>query len=520
MTTPSVDPPSTGVARRLHPLSWIFALTAYVPGLILPGVALLATSRTWASIDVFLIPAAAVVVLRAFVHQLSVRYELHDTELVVRRNLVIHRSERHIPFGRIHNLTTSASPIHRWLGVVEVVVETAGSTEPEATLRVLSLEALAELRSRVASSAPDPAATAAITDASARAAERTVLFAMDLRQLVLWGVLNNRGLVIAGALAGLAWEVTTSLQGGQPWDPRTWTAPWSMVRVRGLELFTAATHQSPLTIVLVVVAALVVLKILSAAWALATLHGFRVERSEKSLTVEHGLFPRTSTAIPFARIQRIVVHDRPLLRLTGHVEVLLDIAGGAPGEGNKQPVWLAPLVAREALPGLLAGVGLSIAPDDAPWTPLHRHAPRRARTRMLIALAILSALASPVAGWRFAGLGFVVLAPFAIMLATRQSRAIHYAAAATQVWLWQGWQWRTLQLTWVDRVQVIAVRESPFDRRHGMASVVVDTAAGGGLGARMSIPFLDAATAQALARRLAVAAGAAHETARGVRASM
>ncbi len=62
--------------------------------------------------------------------------------------------------------------------------------------------------------------------------------------------------------------------------------------------------QSPLTWVLIVIAALVVLKVFSIVWAVLTLHGFRVERARTSLNVTHGLLTRASTVIPLHRIQQ------------------------------------------------------------------------------------------------------------------------------------------------------------------------------------------------------------------------
>jgi putative membrane protein len=504
-TTSSSDrAQATSGERRLHALSWLFDLTTHLSGLLLPAVALLVTAR-WTNIDILLIPAAIVVIAHSLVRQVSLRYEVTDTELVVRRNLIVHRSERHIPLARVHNLKTSATPVHRWLGVVEVAVETASGAEPEATLRVLSDDALAELRARVAASV-DARTVAPGAASEPPAAAIPPIVSMDPRALVVWGLLNSRGLIIVGALAGVAWEISTSLQGNLPWDPRSWKGSYELARARGRDIFEIATLQSPLTIVLLLVAAFVLLKVLSITWALIWLHGFRVTRSASSLTVEHGLIPRISTVIPFSRIQRVIVRERPLLRLTGHVEVELMIVGGSAEQGRKEPVWLAPLLSREQLPSLLADIGVTEAPVAAPWQPLHPRAGRRMRMQMLIFLAVLSLVAWPIVGWRVALGIFSVLAPPGLLSATFQARAMRYAVTATHVLVQRGWLRRTLHLTWVDRVQVVALGASPFDRRHGMASVVVDTAVGGGADTGMQIPFLDAQVARAVAGQLATRA--------------
>ena len=65
-----------------------------------------------------------------------------------------------------------------------------------------------------------------------------------------------------------------------------------------------------------------------------------------------------------------------------------------------------------------------------------------------------------------------------------------------------GWLWRHITIARFSKIQVVSRRESPFDRRLGMASVTVDTAAAGAGGHALAIPFLAAATASELAATL------------------
>ena len=56
-------------------------------------------------------------------------------------------------------------------------------------------------------------------------------------------------------------------------------------------------------------------------------------------------------------------------------------------------------------------------------------------------------------------------------------------------------------------MQVLALRESPFDRRHEMASVRVDTAGAGRTGHRLELRYLGFEAARAVHERLAHEAG-------------
>jgi membrane protein YdbS with pleckstrin-like domain len=66
-----------------------------------------------------------------------------------------------------------------------------------------------------------------------------------------------------------------------------------------------------------------------------------------------------------------------------------------------------------------------------------------------------------------------------------------------------GWLWRYTTVAPLGKIQVVAVHESPFDRRLRMAGVLVDTAGAGGESHRVRIPYLSRDTADRLAAGLA-----------------
>jgi membrane protein YdbS with pleckstrin-like domain len=67
-----------------------------------------------------------------------------------------------------------------------------------------------------------------------------------------------------------------------------------------------------------------------------------------------------------------------------------------------------------------------------------------------------------------------------------------------------GWIWRQITLARVNKIQAVAMHESPFDRRAAMARVRVDTAGAGQFSHRVDIPYLDHDIARNLAHRLSM----------------
>ena len=148
-------------------------------------------------------------ILHALARYLSFRIHYEGTELVIRSGLVF-RNERHVPYARIQNLDGVENVIHRLLGVVDVRVETGGGAEPEARISVLREGSLrrrcAGASSRAARSRPGAAGDSR-TDGHSGCQAPTTLLQLSVRDLLLYGLLESRGLVVIGAVYGLLWEL-------------------------------------------------------------------------------------------------------------------------------------------------------------------------------------------------------------------------------------------------------------------------------------------------------------------------
>ena len=91
---------------------------------------------------------------------------------------------------------------------------------------------------------------------------------------------------------------------------------------------------------------------------------------------------------------------------------------------------------------------------------------------------------------------------FAFFHAHLYVRHAAYALTSWGVLFRTGWWTRTLTLIHYGKIQTVALGESPFDRRNGMASVRIDTAGGESGAHTIAIPYLDQAVAVNVTRRL------------------
>jgi putative membrane protein len=518
--------------HRLHPTSILFALAGSLKAVLLPAVVLMVTTgrsadapaappfgpgrwmSRWTPGDVeianwqfwlllFLIPSTIAAVAR----YLSFRVRYEGTELVIRSGLIF-RNERHVPYARIQNLDAVRNVAHRLLGVAEVRVETGGGQAPEATIRVLHETVFEEMRRRIfeGRARSEPGAPPAESPAAmTQAVESRTLLHLPLPEVLLNGVLDNRGMLLIGAAYGVLWEA--GLFRGV-WDQvaRGAYGP-GLVRDTAQTIATGGLPSVARIAVLLagIVVLLVLVRTLSMIWSGVRLYGFRLSRVGDDLRTEYGLLTRVATTVPLRRVQTLTIREAPLQRLVERMSVRVETAGGTGmpegGNGARQPrEWLAPIVRSAAVPDLVREVmpGLDLGALD--WQPLHPRAFRRAlKPSLLVALVATIPLVG-LLGWP----GLATL-PFTTawlsLVAWKRVQLTRWALSGDTIALRSGWLWRHVTIAPVRKVQVVGCVESPFDRRAGMASLWVDTA--GGRGHRINIPYLARETARMLFERLA-----------------
>jgi putative membrane protein len=493
--------------RRLHPLSFVFQVGGQLRQFVVPGIVLLVGAgsagfgfETW--LLALLIPSTLI----ALVRSLSVRYRFDPGELVIASGFIF-RNERHVPYARIQNIDAVQNLAHRLFGVVEVRVETGGGDEPEASLRVLPRAALDEMRERVFAGRTASAAGADVAAASSPGPpdqDARTLLKLRARDLLLAGFIESRGLIIVSAAVGVLWEAglfdpTLDAIAGRDVDGRGF--------IRQAFRAIAGGGMPSLDRVALVIAGFVLLlllmRVLSMVWSLVRLYGFRLERRGEDLRAEFGLLTRVMTTVPIRRVQTLTIREGPLHRLFASAMVRVDTAGGETvgQRGAAKRESLAPLVAQSALPSLLREVLPDVDLSAIAWQPVDSPGFRRALRVSLIFYALLTLpFVLMLKWWTLALLAAFWL--WSWLDVTREIRGLGWALVDGGVLFRSGWIVKEVSVARFSKLQAVTLTESPFDRRHRMASVDVDTAGAGDLDHRMGIPFLARATADDLRRDL------------------
>jgi len=479
-------------ARRLHPWSWLFVLLAQLKSFALPLVALLLFGsrgddfwqwELWGGL------AGGLLALASVLQYFTYRYGVAGGELVIRSGL-LQRNTRSIPLARIRNVSLHRTLLHRLFGVAEVRLESAGGSGAEAQMRVLSLAAAADLERLLQQ-------RGAAEEADASAAGETLL-ALDSAEVVRLGLISNRGMVVVAAGFGAVSQLA-------PGDAGDWIeafAAWLFGRAGSLDLGLLAMAAALALLLLVAVLAL---RLLSVALALLQFHGFTLRRVNGALAVECGLLTRVRAHAPLGKVQLWTVTETLLHRLFRRQSVDVETAVSGAGERQQQSLralhHLVPVAAPEAVSRLLGELVPQARFPELDWQPLHPRAWRRMAFWPLLGTLLLALLLA-LAGTAWALLPLALL-PVWAWRARGLARRAGFALDAHVVAWRSGWLDRRVSFAEVAKLQGVRLLASPFDRRRGMASVVVDTAGAGAFGHRIHMRFLPEAVARRVAAELA-----------------
>ncbi len=495
--------------HRLHPASVVFAFLSQIRAFVVPGALVLIGAQSsggdWQPwMMLLVVPNAIVAILRYATY----RYRYEPSEMVIQTGLLFRR-ERHVPYARIQNIDAVQRPLHRLLNVVEVRIETGGGRAPEATMSVLPAEALGEMRARVFAERHAEAASESFRAVPHEAPAEGLLH-LDLRDLLLCGVIENRGTVVIAAAIGLVMELglfdsVMEVMLGEGASGRG--------VVRDLVRTLASGPGISLARLMVSLAALlglfVVLSVVSMAWAVVRLYGFRVTLDGDDLRSEFGLLTRVTATIPRHRIQTLTVREGPLHRLFKRAALKADTAGGpgpARGAGQSEREWLAPLIERVGLAAFVRVVSGGADLSAIQWMPVAARAFRRELKGWLVLAALAQTAVWWLAAW-WSLLTAPALLAWAVIGARRTIAHLGWAVADEAIWFRTGWLWRRVSVVRFAKIQTVTLAASPFDRRTGMARLRVDTA-GRSENSRVDIPYLPRDTAVALHAQLV------HEAAR------
>lgn len=460
--------------RRLDPRMLLVhpvrELVRFLPVLLLAVVAGTGSAAPWELLGVA--APVAVGVLR----YLTTGFRTLDDRIELRRGL-LHRHVLSVPLDRVRTVDLTASPVHRVLDLVTLRIGTGTGGEDDLDLDGLRSQPAREFREallRLAGAAPQPTGGAgpakdATTDSAAPVAATVTL---DPRW-VRYAPFTGTGVVVVAGVAGAAGQLLSAADGVRA-GARGWGDP--------------AALAVWLTVPLLVLVLLVAVVVADVAGYLVTNWRFTLTRRAGAWHVSRGLLTTRETSLDEERVAGVSVSEPIGLRLAGGAR-LVAIATGLDREQRGSAVLVPPaprLVVERAAAQVL---GSASALDE----PLHGHGPAAARRRWTRGLgpAVLPATGAgalvalgEASAWVLAPTALVVVA--AAALAADRARALGHRLAGRHLVSRSGSLARRRDVLATDHVIGWTFRDTWFQRRAGLVTLVATTAGG-----RQAVTVLD-----------------------------
>ena len=378
------------------------------------------------------------------------------TTVVVTRGL-LSRSVRTVPNDRIRGVEVETPLLHRVFGLVRVRVDAAAGAVngKEEELVVDGLPRAEGDRLRTAVLTHRSTAVVPVSDDEPEAEEEFARF--DNRWL-LYAPLVGSYLAVPLAGVGALFRLAQEL-------PEQWRPDFDGVHLSGAQ-----------ALVVVLGASLLVLVAGSIIGAAVVNWGFRLVRRGASLVAVRGLLTRRHTELEIDRVRGVTVAEGAGMRLVraARLNALVTGLGDAARRGQLLP--LGPRAEAWAL-------GSRLVDDPGPLQPHPPAARRRRIIRAVLAGLVVTAVGvvlTSLLGWWWVLLTGVALTALGVPLGLGRYAALGHATGRTSFTVRSGWLVREQAV--LERRAVVGwqVRQSPFQRQAGLATVVACVGAGRG----------------------------------------
>lgn len=458
------------VWHKIHPLTILIELSRIIKRLLFAFIFVIISLFTGGSaesnMEFFATGLGVIVVIPAVIRYFTFGYSVSKGNLLIKSGLVT-KNNRTIPLSRIQNINLSRSLLHRMLGLVDLDIETASGSKAEASISALTEEQAKILRAQLLQQTPK------LTSVIHEERNKKLIYKPSFYELFLAGASENRLAAILAALAGLnifgqgAMEDLIEKQGK------------NFLNLQAISKNAILLGIAAFAIMLFIgwITSIVSTFFKYYGFELTDEEGGRVKRS-------YGLFQHVENVLLLKRIQTAVFQQNIIQKWLKICKLFVSTAGQM-GHNKKSedgtvqtldtPV-LTPVLKIDSFPTLLNLVLPQFNPNNEekiriPKQTIWRHT----RSGILTAIVLTVPTIFFIKWWAIAVFfGLLLLSAFSGLL----HHKIAYFAQTNDI-VTTAFGWFTFRKFFLptSKVQAITVRQSPAQRRLGLASLDLASAA-------------------------------------------
>lgn len=519
-----MNSPNPGDWRRTSPFAILFfagnivksVARAMIQGALIPLIATIPLVRDNPGILGVLFLVLLAVLLLPFVagtvQWICFRFRIADDRLLIRKG-VLKKTALDLPYERVQGINVRRSPVDRLFGLVTVTLDTSGSVQAEGKLPSIKAEVARRLQRSVAALRPvagDPAAgegdsETAGTSGPAVETGRTLL-RLGPTDMVRIG-LASRNFIFVAALVGV---LTDLLQPGDLLDPVLEAIEAGVNSAASAFTGLGALAQWGLAAALVASIAGVAL-LLTVTAAFLRHHNFTLGHDDGRFRSRAGLLTQREVVVEAPKIQQLTVSQGLVLRWMRRYRLYALPAGAASPEVGRASVLDVPDVLEVPLLGdrladdlralifARESTTIPVLPGSSGFKRVSPYYVRALALRYgLVLAAVFGTLVLLASAGRFAGTSTILFwwaasIPVAALAAWQRWRRQGYVYDRDGLASRSGFLGSGVKAFLMRKVQSATVRQSPLQRRKGLATLQVQLACG-----RIAVPYIDRREACAL----------------------
>jgi len=429
----------------------------------------------------------ALILLFGFLQYRYFRFRAGEDRIEVRQG-VFQRQSLSLNYGRVQSVSLVQPIYYRPFHLVSLKLESAGSSGQEVDLAGISPDFAERVRGHVlhrrAVVADEPAD--AVDDATVAPGvedERLVLH-RSLGAIARHGLCSNNVWIFAAFAFSVFGAMEERLD--------TFLTPWLEAGFQRLiELGPAAVVPGALALG---IALLLVTAALSVLASIVLHYDFRLFRVDNGLRARSGLLQTREASLTPSKAQCLVREQTPIGLLLGLSEARVAQAGAQPAGNPEQaatPSFVVPALDGAEFQQLVGLLYSDYAPQTEPLRAIDRAYIKKTWQYRWVA----PALVVTAAGWIVVGPWVALALVFALAglpLTALAHRRYGYAMGGGFGHVSSGLVGRSLSVFPNFKVQTVTLRQSPSQRRHGLATLRIELA-----GRRLKLPYMPLRDAEA-----------------------
>ncbi len=434
----------------------------------------------------------AVTVVYAVAAWWNTRFQLAATEIILKSG-VFNRRQLNLEYANVQSVNETQNVIYRLSNVVDVQLDSPGSGDREVKLPALKPAVVRDIR-RLVEQQKAHVDLSESEDLALPEDRSERVLRLNFADLIRIGLSSNRAVVFL-AILGSAYGALATQDLPVSFSIDYWIGRW----VRSLP----EAQWGP-AIALIVLAVIVGLMLLSVIGAIIRFYGFELFRDASTLRTRAGLLTRYTQALALVKIQMLSIQRGLLQQLFGIASLKISQIGSAKQASTSMQI---PAVNSDHRGQLLDDVGMR--PFEA---ALHQLIPRVSFRLVITRTVVIGVLP--------AALLIALAVPEGQTWEALQVAAVWLSLVTVQAYL----SWRKLGMLTTNKLlvgrrgtlatywrlfenhktQAIHIKQSPFQRRRGLVTLGVTSAAG-----RIRVPYLKRDDADEIARDCLEAASSA-----------